>query len=64
MAIKIIGEDSRAVKIATCKNCAAVLEYTHADTKTETRIDYTGGSDTYRFFDCPKCGETVTVKLY
>jgi RNase P subunit RPR2 len=64
MAIKIVGKDKQAVKTTTCKNCASILEYTHADTQREVRRDYGGGSDTYRFLTCPRCGETVNVPLH
>jgi len=64
MAIKVIGKDSKTIKTTTCGNCAAILEYTNADTKTEVRKDYTGGSDTYRTLICPECNDSVNVAMY
>lgn len=64
MTIKVIGEDSREIKTTTCRNCAAVLEYTKADTKTEERTDYTGDTDTCRILTCPRCNEYITVAIY
>ena len=64
MAINIIGEDAKAKKVTTCGNCSAVLEYTHADTKVERRTDYTGCTDEYRALNCPRCGNSINVKMY
>lgn len=64
MAITIVGESAEARKQAVCGNCGAVLEYTLADTTVETVRDYGGGSDTYRRLNCPRCGNTITVRFY
>lgn len=64
MTIEIIGEDPKAVKETTCRNCASRLRYTHADTYTEIVSDYTGDRDTYRRLMCPKCNEKITVPTY
>lgn len=64
MAVEVIGESDKAKKETTCSNCAAILRYTLADTKTETRTDYGGGSDTYRVLECPKCHKKIDVELY
>jgi hypothetical protein len=44
MAIKIIGEDQEKKRTTSCSECAAILEYTLADTRTEVVTDYGGGS--------------------
>ena len=46
MAVTVIGEDADKKKRTTCLNCAAILEYALADTRTETVKDYGGGSET------------------
>lgn len=61
--IKVIAECQKAYKQCTCTNCGAVLEYTNADTTTRNVADYGGGSDTYRFVDCPRCKNEINVKL-
>lgn len=63
MTIKIIGEDKTKAKRTTCANCAALLEYTIADTETKLIRDYGGGSDTYRFLVCPRCQAKLSVAL-
>ncbi len=64
MAVIVVGEDEKTKKRTTCGNCAAILEYTFADTRKETVKDYGGGSDTYRRLDCPRCADVVTVPTY
>ena len=63
MAIKIIDEkpSPNVANEIICTNCGVKLEYVPADTREETRTDYTGGSDTYRVLDCPKCKKKLTV---
>lgn len=61
MTVRIIGESPQAMRQATCSNCAAVLEFTDADTKFDTSHDYAGGSDTYRILVCPRCTNTLHV---
>lgn len=63
MAIKIIDPNPspQVVKQCICRNCGVTLEYTPADTRKQTIRDYGGGSDTYKFIDCPKCGEAINV---
>lgn len=57
--IKIIGEDSQYVKHCSCKTCAAKLEYTLSELKTMTTKDYTGGSDTSYYINCPRCNAEI-----
>lgn len=62
--IKVIGTDSKKVQICTCGNCASVLEYTLADTSKVKSIDYTGGTDYYRYLKCPACGHKINLGNY
>lgn len=64
MAITVVGKDQTKVKRCTCKNCASILEYTMADTKTDYSTDYSGGRDHYRYLTCPSCSGRVHVSLY
>lgn len=61
MTVRIVGEAPEAVRKTTCSNCAAVLEFTDADTRKETHHDYGGGSDTYRVLICPRCSNKIHV---
>jgi RNase P subunit RPR2 len=64
MPIKIVGEDEQTKKQVTCKNCAAILEYTKADTKTRSHTDISGTSDEVRQLTCPRCQAVVYVPLH
>jgi DNA-directed RNA polymerase subunit RPC12/RpoP len=62
MAIEVINKNHlSATKTVICKNCGAELRYTNADTRNETRTDYTGGKDTYKYIDCPECRHSINV---
>jgi 5-methylcytosine-specific restriction endonuclease McrA len=63
MAIKIIDTtpSPKVVKQVICQHCGVTLEYTPADTRKQTIRDYGGGSDTYKFIDCPKCNHAINV---
>lgn len=61
--IKVIGKDPSSVKMATCKNCASILEYTEGDTeKIKHSFDYTGDYEISKGIRCPACGQPVLVK--
>ena len=60
--IRIVGDDPQAVKRCTCRNCAAIVEYTPNETKTEVHRDYGGGSDTFTFIQCPRCNNKINVR--
>ncbi len=64
MTVTIVGTDDQAKKRCTCRNCAAILEYTFADSKIEVHTDYTGGKDSYRCIICPKCGQELKVPMW
>lgn len=59
MAVTIVGEDASVKHRVTCKQCAAILEYTKSDTRVKTETDYTGDTDYYKVLDCPKCGNII-----
>jgi len=50
-----------AFKQTGCPCCGAVLEYTLLDTEQKTVTDYTGGKETIRFIECPKCQFEISV---
>ena len=60
MAVKVVGRDQDVVKKITCRNCAAVLEYTPSDVRNLwSGTDYGGGPDGADGFNCPNCGKQV-----
>lgn len=63
MAAKIINKEPspRVAKQLECRNCGATLEYVPADTRKETRRDYTGDSSEYTLLDCPNCQHVITL---
>jgi len=62
--VKVVGEDPAQIKRITCRNCAAILEYTQSEVDSKIVRDYGGGTDTYHFITCPKCHNEVIVKGY
>lgn len=63
MTVKVIGDDMSVIRRATCKTCAAILEYTNADTTVEYVKDYLGDSVLIRHLKCPRCLSLITVTL-
>ena len=58
--VKIVGRDESVVKKITCRNCAAMLEYTPSEVRNLwSGSDYGGGSAGADGFNCPSCGEEV-----
>jgi RNase P subunit RPR2 len=62
--VQIVGNDPQAVKRTTCRNCAAVLEYTPSEVKEYHGKDYSGGSDGKEWIDCPRCGTQVVLRSW
>ena len=62
--VKVVGEDPQAIKRATCRDCAAVLEYTPSETKERHGLDYTGGADGREYIVCPRCGHEVVLRAW
>jgi len=65
MTVVIVDEkpDYSVIKRVICNNCGIKLEYTPDDVTKESRMDYTGSSDTYSFINCPKCKKDITVSV-
>ena len=59
--IKVIGKDPNVTKKATCRHCSSILEYLPIDVIEESRADYGGGSDIYKWIECPVCDKEVNV---
>jgi hypothetical protein len=57
---KVIGRDERAVKRITCRNCAAIVEYTPSEVRNLWRgKDYSGCSYGADGFNCPNCNQEI-----
>lgn len=56
---KVIGQDTKIAKQATCKKCGAIVEYYFADVKKQIVRDYGGGSDTEYTCTCPACSNHI-----
>lgn len=61
---RVIGEDPQAVKQATCKSCAARLEYTQSEVQERHGTDYSGGPDGREWIVCPRCGHEVVLRAW
>lgn len=59
---KVIGQDTSVAKRVSCKGCGTRIEYYENDVKSFVHHDYGGGSDTYRYINCPGCDNKVYVK--
>lgn len=62
--VEILGEDEKAYKYITCKNCAAKLRYTPSEVKESHGTDYGGGPDGDEWIDCPRCGKQVIIRSW
>lgn len=62
--VKVVGEAPEAVKKATCRNCAAKLEYTQSEVKRREGVDYSGGSDGQEWIVCPRCNGNVVLRSW
>ena len=60
--VKIVGQDMSMYLEATCRNCAAMLQYTRSEVQSQMQTDYGGGKELYKFITCPQCSQKVTVK--
>ncbi len=49
------------VKQVICRNCGCTLEYVPCDIKTTTSRDYGGGTDVFKYIECPSCKAHVVV---
>ena len=63
--VKVVGRDETVVKRITCRNCAAMLEYTPSEVRNLwTGKDYSGGSDGADGFNCRNCGNEVHTRRW
>lgn len=58
---QLLGIDEAVAKKVTHKLCGAKLKYFPIEIHHLVVYDYGGGSDTYYFVICPKCGREVEV---
>lgn len=63
MAVKVVGDDMAVARKTTCKTCAAILEYTNADTSVVSVKDRLENSCFIRQLKCPRCLSFITVAL-
>ena len=61
MPITVVGVDQQAIKRATCRSCASILEYTPSDVVEWQNRGYDGSSDTEYYLPCPKCKNHVVL---
>lgn len=59
---KKIGQDTKLIRKATCKNCGAKLEYYPREVKHHTTLDLSDNPDTTYWIECPECCKRVTVR--
>ena len=62
--VKVVGDDPEAVRRATCKGCAARLEYTLSEVQERHGTDYSGGPDGREWILCPRCGLDVVLRAW
>jgi len=62
--VQVVGNDQQAVKRATCKNCATILEYTPSEVQEYHGKDYSGGADGKEWINCPRCGKQVILRAW
>lgn len=63
MAVRIINPepDPSVLKQVICRKCGVKLEYAPIDVTSKEVSDYGGGSDTYRYIECPNCKNKIDV---
>ena len=62
---KVVGRDDRAVKRITCRECAAIVEYTPSEVRNLwSGKDYSGGSDGADGFNCPSCNHLIHTRRW
>lgn len=62
--VKVVGEAAEHIKQASCKHCAAKLEYTQSEVKQYNGKDYSGSPDGKEWINCPCCGKEVTLRSW
>lgn len=61
MAI-VVGKDMAHVKRCTCRECAAIIEFTESELDERSGTDYSGTGYTQYRLTCPNCGKTIVVR--
>ncbi len=57
---KVVGIDKSKAKKKTCSDCGAIIEYFQYEVVSKIENEpYGGGSDTYHYLTCPKCGNKM-----
>lgn len=59
---KVIGFDKELALKATCRKCAAIVEYVPNEVITRYVKDYGGGTDAEHYVVCPNCSKNILVK--
>lgn len=58
---KVIGFDKSVEKQITCRKCSAIVTYVPNEIVKRYIKDYGGGGDTWKYIQCPNCGNEITV---
>lgn len=61
---KVVGRDDTAVKRVTCRECAAIVEYTQREVKSVHGTDIGGGPDGMEWVDCPNCDHRAVIRSW
>lgn len=61
---KVLGFAEEEYKKITCKNCAAINQYTQNEVKEINGIDYSGGSDGCTYIECGNCNKRIIIKSW
>lgn len=62
---KVVGQDQSVYKRITCRKCAAINEYTPNEVRVLWQgLDYGGGSDGAKGFNCANCGAQIHTERW
>jgi len=59
--MRLIGVDQTKERQITHKKCGAIIGFFSNEAIKGIHHDYGGGSDTFYYITCPKCGEQIEV---
>lgn len=62
--VAVVGKDDKAVKRVTCRECAAILEYTPHEVQRRSGTDISGGPDGEEWVPCPACGGRAIIRAW
>jgi RNase P subunit RPR2 len=60
--VKVVGRDPKQVKRVTCRDCAAILEYTESEVKV-ARYSCMGDPSGHKYVDCPNCSDGGDARI-